>query len=147
MSVHNDPGLGRILNRRSFAPGDVIFHEGNTGSQAFVIQRGRVRIVKKMANGEKGTLGFIETGGIFGEMALLDDSNRMASAVADEPTVVIIIAEETLKQKLKKSNPVIKMMLLVMIRMLRNMSSDVAMEPVDLESLTFNYNPTPSRQK
>lgn len=136
MTVHNDPGLGRILNRRAFPAGDVIFHEGDAGSQAFVVQKGRIRIVKDMAEGEKGTLGFVETGGIFGEMALLDNSPRMATAVADEYSVLIAIPEDTLQQKLKRTNPVVKMMLMVMIRMLRNMSDDLAMEPVDLSSLS-----------
>lgn len=139
MSVHHEPALGKILNRRSFAEGDVIFHEGDKGSQAFVVQRGRVRIVKNMPNGEKGTLGFVESGGIFGEMALMDKSCRMATAVAEESTVLISIPEETLNLKLKKTNPVVKMMLMVMIRMLRNMSDDANLVPVEIEALSHKH--------
>ena len=132
---HAESDLSRILNRRSFAEGDIIFREGQDGAHAYVVQKGRVRIVKKMKNGKNGTLGFVEAGGIFGEMALMDNSPRMATAVADESTVVISIPEETLKRKLKKSSAVTKMMLMVMIRLLRNMSGDVAMTPVEIEKL------------
>ncbi|WP_420547453.1 Crp/Fnr family transcriptional regulator [Curvivirga sp.] len=135
MTIHDDPALGRILNRRTFAQGDIIFHEGDKGSQAYVVQRGRVRIIKNMSSGNKGTLGFVETGGIFGEMALMDNSPRMATAVADEPTVVISIPEETVKKKLSKSNPVTKMMLMVMIRMLRSMSHDVELKPIKVDNI------------
>ncbi|RED51009.1 Crp/Fnr family transcriptional regulator [Aestuariispira insulae] len=127
--------MTKVLNRRSFFPGDIIFHEGDNGSQAFVVQSGRIRIVKALAGGEKGTLGFVEPGGVFGEMALLDNSPRMATAVAEEASVLIVIPESVVKAKLKKTNPVIRMMLVVMIRMLRNISEKVDLEVIDLEAV------------
>ena len=127
--------MTKVLNRRSFYPGDIIFHEGASGSHAFVVQSGRVRIVKGIGEGEKGTLGFVESGGVFGEMALLDNSPRMATAVAEESTVVIIIPESVVKAKLKKANPIVRMMLVVMIRMLRNISEKVELEKVDIDAL------------
>ena len=125
----------KVLNRRSFFPGDIIFHEGDNGSQAFVVQSGKVRIVKGLAGGQKGTLGFVEPGGVFGEMALLDNSPRMATAVAEEASVLIVIPESMVKEKLKKTNPVVRMMLVVLIRMLRNISDKVELETIDLEAM------------
>jgi CRP/FNR family cyclic AMP-dependent transcriptional regulator len=127
----------RILNRRTFFAGDTIFHEGDRGTQAFILQSGRVRITKAIAGsgGRSGTLGFVEPGGIFGEMALVDQSNRMATAVAEETSVCIIVTEETLRQKLSKTDPVLRMLLLMLIRLLRQTTDNTPIPPDDLEAL------------
>jgi CRP-like cAMP-binding protein len=126
---------GRVLNRRTFFPGDVIFNEGDRGSQAFILQSGRVRITKNVSGGQRGTLGFVEPGGIFGEMALIDQSERMATAIADQSCVCIVITEETLKSKLAKTDPVLRMLMLMLIRLLRRVADDTPIPPDDLEAL------------
>ncbi|WP_421879041.1 cyclic nucleotide-binding domain-containing protein [Pacificispira sp.] len=126
---------GRILNRRTFFPGDVIFNEGDRGSQAFILQSGRVRITKNVSGGRRGTLGFVEPGGIFGEMALIDQSQRMATAIADQSCVCIVITEEALKGKLAKTDPVLRMLMLMLIRLLRRVADDTPIPPDDLAAL------------
>ncbi|MBP5855727.1 cyclic nucleotide-binding domain-containing protein [Marivibrio halodurans] len=126
----------RVLNRRSYYDGDVIFHEGDTGSQAFVVQQGRVRIVRTVEGGEKATLGIIEAGGIFGEMALIDKSTRMASAIADGTCVCISIPEETVRKKLKACDPVVRTVILMMIRMIRTVADETRLPPDTVDALT-----------
>lgn len=126
---------GRVLNRRTFYAGDTIFHEGDRGTQAYILQSGRVRVTKDVGGGRQGTLGFVEPGGIFGEMALVDQSNRMATAVADNTSVCIVITEEALKQKLAKTDPVLRMLLLMVIRLLRQTADNTPIPPDDLEAL------------
>lgn len=126
---------GRVLNRRTFFPGDVIFNEGSSGSQAFVLQSGRVRIVKNLPGGQQGTLGFVEPGGIFGEMALIDHSPRMAGAIADRSSVCIVITEQILQSKLASTDPVLKMLMLMLIRLLRQVADKTPIPPDDMEAL------------
>ncbi|MDF1747606.1 MAG: cyclic nucleotide-binding domain-containing protein [Alphaproteobacteria bacterium] len=125
----------RVLNRRTFFKGDVIFNEGDYGSQAFVLQTGRVRITKTLAGGGRGTLGFVEAGGIFGEMALIDQSKRMASALAEEACVCIVITEELLTKKLNNTDPGLKMLIMMLIRMLRQAASKTPLPPDDLAAI------------
>ena len=80
----------QILDRKVFAAGETIFREGETGSRAYVIQRGHVDIIKEIDD-EKITVGTVGPGGIFGEMALIDDKPRMASAIVSDYCVCIII--------------------------------------------------------
>jgi CRP-like cAMP-binding protein len=88
--------------RRVFAPGTVIFHEGQTGSEAYVVETGRVAVFKTI-NGRRIDIGQVGSGGIFGEMALIDDHPRMASAVADEETACVVIAKQRLTEQLEKA--------------------------------------------
>ena len=69
--------LGPGVPTRNFAKGKTIFKEGDPGDEFFVVVRGRVEI--RSGDRHFETLG---PDGIFGEMALIDDSPRSATAVA-----------------------------------------------------------------
>jgi CRP-like cAMP-binding protein len=64
-----------------YAAGDVIFQQGELGTEMFIIQEGEVNIVKHI-NGESHTLSHLEKGDFFGEMAVLESVPRTADAVA-----------------------------------------------------------------
>jgi CRP/FNR family transcriptional regulator, cyclic AMP receptor protein len=81
--------LGPDVPIREYKAGETIFREGDRGAELFVIQRGRVRILS--GNRLFETLGENE---IFGEMALIDDSPRSASAVAETDLTVAPITEK-----------------------------------------------------
>jgi CRP/FNR family cyclic AMP-dependent transcriptional regulator len=73
-----------------FAPGDVIFGEGDAGDKMFVIRSGEVVI-------EKGgkVIETLSPGSIFGEMALIDGSPRSATARAKTACEVAPITEKS----------------------------------------------------
>ncbi len=120
----------KVMNRRLYNTGDIIFREGELGSQAFVLQSGQVRMTRRLEGGETGTLGYVEAGGLFGEMALVDNAPRMATAIAHKPCACIIIPEALLNKKLKDADPMLRVLLLMLIRMVRN-AADTANIPAD----------------
>src|SRR5690242_8646318 len=61
-------------------PGESIFKEGETGTEMFIIESGTVEIVR--ADRGKEPLAVLEAGDFFGEMAVLEDQPRFASAQA-----------------------------------------------------------------
>lgn len=75
-----------MLREKSFSQGDMIFREGEEGSEAFRILEGRIEICIHVAGQGDVAIGHLLPGDIFGEMALLDDKPRSASARAIEPT-------------------------------------------------------------
>ena len=88
------------IDRRGYRERQYIFREGETGDHAFVVERGTVEIVKTVGFGEV-VLGRVTKGGMFGEMALIDDSPRMASArAADEEVQVLAIKRAAFDQRL-----------------------------------------------
>ncbi|HEY2322494.1 MAG TPA: cyclic nucleotide-binding domain-containing protein [Thermoanaerobaculia bacterium] len=62
---------------RSFAAGDVIFNEGDAGDAMYAVLQGEVEITK-----HGHTLEVVPVGGVFGEMALIDQEPRSATAKA-----------------------------------------------------------------
>jgi CRP/FNR family transcriptional regulator, cyclic AMP receptor protein len=81
--------LGPDVPTRDYAAGQTIFREGDKGGELFVVKRGRVEI--RSGNRMLETLGENE---IFGEMALIDDSPRSATAIAATDATVAPITEK-----------------------------------------------------
>jgi CRP-like cAMP-binding protein len=74
---------------REFKAGEVIFKEGEPGTEFFVIQSGQVDI--QFGNRLLGTLGDRD---IFGEMALIDPAPRSATAVAKTDVKLVPVGEK-----------------------------------------------------
>jgi CRP/FNR family cyclic AMP-dependent transcriptional regulator len=72
----------------------VLFHEGDVGEEMFIIQSGRVKISKRIRGVEK-TLATLEKGEFFGEMAILNDKPRSASAETLDSCEMLVIDRKT----------------------------------------------------
>ena len=81
--------------------GDVIFREGEPGDLLYLVGEGSVKISKSGRGGQQETLGFIQSGNFFGEMALLDGEPRSAMATAAEPTLLGAVDESTFQHILE----------------------------------------------
>ena len=79
---------------KKFEPNDVIFHEGEDSQAAYWISSGRVGVTVKTEHGQK-MLAQLGPGQLFGEMGLIDDLPRSATARALEPTELEVIDEDT----------------------------------------------------
>ncbi len=90
--------------------GALIFSEFEPGSSFYLIQSGRVQLIK-IINGFEKNLDILQPGEIFGEMAILDNSPRSASAIAYDDVTVLEFNKENF-EILMKGNPVIAMRLL-----------------------------------
>lgn len=111
-----------MIERKTFAEGDVIFKQGSNGRTAFIVQKGSVQIFRTTPEGAEKPLAVLGLGAIFGEMALIDDKPRMATARAAEPLTVIVVNEQMLQQKLEKADPFIRGLMNIMAETIRNMS-------------------------
>lgn len=111
----------KVLERKVFQMGEMIFKEGDEGHRAYVVQTGGVEIFK-IKEGRKVVLGVIGPGGIFGEMALIDDVPRMANAAAVDVTTVIYISRQMLEQKLSKADPFLRGLINIFASNLRSMA-------------------------
>jgi hypothetical protein len=97
-----------------FAAGDYVFREGDLGTEMFILHEGKVEILKEM-QGEERQLAVLEKGDFFGEMAILEDLPRTASARALGECKLLQINGATFDQMLR-GNPEIA------VRMMRKLS-------------------------
>lgn len=80
--------------------GAFVFREGDLGTEMYILQEGRVEILKRL-KGEEQQLAVLEKGDFFGEMSLLEDLPRTASARCLEDCRVIKINGSTFDQMLR----------------------------------------------
>ena len=97
------------MEMRSFTEGEVIFRDGDSGGCAYVVQSGSVEITKD-ADGHSVVLGTIRDAGMFGEMSLIDNAQRMATATAAEDTECIIIQKKELQNNRRGTRPYVPLL-------------------------------------
>src|SRR5450631_408256 len=92
----------RLLGRygRRFVAGEAIFREGTPAREAFLLQEGRVRILKHVAMAER-SLAVVKPGDLFGEGALLEGSTYGSTAVAMTEGVVLALDRQTFRTLLE----------------------------------------------
>ena len=82
----DDDAIGFLLERaklRRVARGEWFFRQGERGTSAFLLERGRASVIKTW-NGLEHTLRELQAGDCFGEVSLLDFGPRSASVRAEE---------------------------------------------------------------
>ncbi len=89
----SDDRIGKLA--RSFDAGTLLFRDGDPGDVMYVIQQGRVRIFTEVGESQK-QLAVLGPGDFFGEMALLNDKPRNASAEILEDAKMLAIDGRTL---------------------------------------------------
>lgn len=117
--------------RRVFEPGASIFDEGAPGTEAYVVEYGRVAIFKTV-KGQRVDLGTVIQGGIFGEMALIDDQPRMASAVAEAETACVVIGKDRLTEQLELAPKGVRVIVGALLGNIRLMGAELAEAQVTL---------------
>ena len=77
--------LAEIIRGIRAGPGDRLFEEGDENAKFYIVTEGAVEIVKHVPGGGEEKLAVRRAGDVFGEMALLNDAPRFATArVAEE---------------------------------------------------------------
>ena len=105
----------------TYATGEVIFNEGEKGDTAYVVVSGTVDIIKR-AGDRDIVLAQVGQGSIIGEMALIDDHPRMATARSATDVVVKAIPRaEIVKrlQRLEEFDPVLRRLMGMFVQRMR----------------------------
>jgi len=100
----------QLLDRRAFHAGEVVFSEGDVGDRAYLVQKGRVEILKRHKDGDT-ILREVKVGEVFGAMAAIDNEPRIACARAVEETICIAVPKTLFEQKIAAADPLIAALL------------------------------------
>jgi len=114
------PGFERVR----YGNGETIFEEKDSGDAAYLIVGGHVEVRKGMHSSNPQTLAKLGRGDVFGELAMFDDSPRMAEAIARSPVEAIRISRGEFLKRLNGIDPVMKAIVLYMVKRVRTMADD-----------------------
>jgi CRP-like cAMP-binding protein len=80
-----------LIHNRVYATGEYIFHQDDPGIALYIIVEGEVVISETHTDGENYDLALLTKGDFFGEIALLDEGARSASAIATRQSTLAVI--------------------------------------------------------
>jgi CRP/FNR family cyclic AMP-dependent transcriptional regulator len=111
----------KLLQRfgRTFAAGVTIYAEGHEADACYIVQEGRVRLVKRIRSTER-SLTVLKPGDLFGEDALLPKSLRSSSAVALTDLTVLALDRQTFSFLLVENVEVAGRLVQQLVRRLRD---------------------------
>lgn len=116
--VMKDGELGKV-----YSDGEIIFEEGDKGDVMYVVQSGKVRILIKSGS-EQILVNRLQSGDIFGEMALFEKLSRSATALAEGDTRILSVDKKKLFTTISKDPTVVLKILEAMSGKLRQISND-----------------------
>ena len=111
--------MAQEKSTRAVPRGTVIFREGDRGNRAYIIEQGSVRISTER-DGETIVLATRQAGEIFGEMAIVDDRPRSATATALEDCELFCLSRGQLQARMNSLDPVLRMVLGVVLERFRD---------------------------
>jgi CRP/FNR family cyclic AMP-dependent transcriptional regulator len=95
--------LFQALAKRHYETGDILFKEGDVGRALFILEWGQIEIVRRNGQGKPQRLALMDSGDYFGEISLLDDQPRTASAIAVTPSRVYLLYRTELDALLREA--------------------------------------------
>src|SRR4051794_37921737 len=90
---------------KEFTKGTELFREGEPGKEMFVIQSGKVTIAKRVRDVEK-VLAVLGPGEFFGEMAIISNKPRNASASVAEDAKLLVIDPKTFEGMIRGNSEI-----------------------------------------
>ncbi len=133
-----DPGdLARVAEvavPRSFAPGQVIFREGDASDTAYVVAQGHARALREhrgaagdgAGSGRSIALARFGPGDIFGELAMFDDERRSATVEALDDLRALAILGPDMRRLLREHPDIAVQMVIALSRRLRGANERLA---------------------
>ena len=112
---------------KEFPKGTVLFREGETGKEMFVLQAGRVVITKTVRDTVK-TLANLGPGEFFGEMALISNKPRNATAVVEEASRLLVIDPKTFEGMIRGNSE-------IAVRMIKKLAERLGEADAQIENL------------
>jgi CRP/FNR family cyclic AMP-dependent transcriptional regulator len=112
---------------RELARGMVLFREGEPGTEMFVVQSGRVVISKKVC-GVETVLATLGPGEFFGEMAIISNKPRNATATVEEDARLLVIAPKTFEAMVRGNAE-------IAVRLIRKLAERLAEANAQIENL------------
>jgi CRP/FNR family cyclic AMP-dependent transcriptional regulator len=100
---------------RSYARGEVLFHEGDPGESLHLVRSGRLAVRVSIPSGDTATLSVLSEGDVFGELALLGESHeRTATVLALEPSQTLTLSRADFLA-LRSEHPGVEQLLVQML--------------------------------
>lgn len=107
-----------------FEAGDVLFREGDLGTQAYLLEEGRVRLIKRVRGVERSLM-VLKPGDFFGESALMTGAPRSSTAIAISAGQALALDAATLTNLFQRNADIASRIVQQLVRRLRDAEDQI----------------------
>ena len=111
---------------RTFAPGQVIFREGDESDTAYIVAQGHARALREHGHGRSIALARFGPGDIFGELAMFDDERRSATVEALDGLRTLAVLGPDMRRLLREHPDIAVQLVIALSRRLRQANERLA---------------------
>lgn len=116
------------FNRRTIAPGEIIFLEGQQADTAYVILKGEVQVAAQ-GDASHRVVGRMKAGEIFGEIALLRaDGRRTATTMSNDGCELLEVDRKFFDDSMAKADPLLRYVIDLLCARLVTLTGRVAVQ-------------------
>lgn len=112
---------------KEFPKGTVLFREGDPGKEMYVVQSGQIAITKQIRDVTK-LLATVGPGEFFGEMSIISNKPRSASATVDEDARLLVIDPRTFEAMIRGNAE-------IAVRLIKKLADRLAEADAQIENL------------
>ena len=105
-----------------YLKGEQIFHVGDSANCAYIVESGEIALFSDTKEGD--LIATLEKGELLGEMGVINGLDRSMSAFANTDVELLVIDSEQITMRLQNSDPIIRGVMEVLLRRIRNMLGD-----------------------
>ncbi len=132
--------LARECRVRRYVKGDQVFARGDVGGGMFLVGEGSIALSVISAQGGEVTLAVLEPPSTFGELSVIDDGPRTATATAREPSVVVAIPRPEARRVMREAPQVGAALLTSLAAVIRQVDDHVTdLVLVDLQGRVAKF--------
>jgi CRP/FNR family cyclic AMP-dependent transcriptional regulator len=118
--------LARLTARKRYPKDTVVFFENEEGDTFFMILEGRIKVTILGDDGREIILSVLGPGDFFGEMALLDNEPRSATAIAVEETELLSLQRVDFQSVLTDNRSIVSALIKVLTSRLRRANHQIS---------------------
>ena len=122
--------LTKIMYKKNYKKGEILFMEGDEGNSMYIIKRGKIKVLKTSEDGKEKILSIFSEGDFLGEMAILDSERRSATCEAMEEVEVYALYKEDFMELVKNNFDIVMKIFTTLTNRVRTLNRKV-------EILTF----------
>ena len=115
---------------RRYNKGKILFFKGDEANSFFIVLKGEIKIIRTSDTGREKILKKMKKGDFFGEMGLIENKQRSATAVVNENSTLVIIDKENFLYLIKKHPE-------IALNMITDLSKRLRKADRDIENLAF----------
>jgi CRP/FNR family cyclic AMP-dependent transcriptional regulator len=116
LSITELENLSPLIFEKNYAKGSTLFVEGMTGEVLYLVKKGSVQITKKTDNHQETVLATLKEGEFLGEMSLIDNRPRTATARVAEESVLLVMTKKAFNTMMEKHPAISLKVVLVFLK-------------------------------